>query len=77
MRAAKLDHAQLHGIFDFISQDEFWRKNAISPGGLLSKSYKNGLRKIDNILIAMNNDKAVKTRTIDNRLAEKGVVSPW
>lgn len=42
----------LEAVFNFIQRDEFWGKVVISPGGLLNKS-KNGLRKIDNIIIAM------------------------
>jgi len=41
---------QLSAVFDFIRQDDFWQKNALSPRGLMKRSDRNGLRKIDNIL---------------------------
>ena len=40
-------------VFKFIQADEFWRKVAVSPMNLLTKSQRNGNRKIDNILISM------------------------
>lgn len=43
----------LSEVLKFIEKDEFWRKNAISPFGLLKKSSKNDLRKIDNIITRM------------------------
>lgn len=42
----------IEALFEFIKTDEFWSQNAISPMNLISKS-KNGLRKIDNILLRM------------------------
>lgn len=42
----------LDALFAFVQKDAFWGKNALSPAGLLAKS-KNGLRKVDNILVSM------------------------
>lgn len=51
-RATDLNPVGLKALIDFIENDDFWRKNAISPNGLLTKS-KNGNRKVDNILARM------------------------
>lgn len=40
----------LRAVFDFIRNDDFWQHQAISPKSLLTPS-KNGLRKIDNVLL--------------------------
>lgn len=61
-RATDLNESGLAELLAFIKRDDFWRKNAASPGGLLKKSEKNGLRKIDNILVRM--------RTNTDRVAE-------
>jgi len=42
----------MRAVLDFISANEFWTKNAVSPKGLLNKG-RNGLRKIDTILSQM------------------------
>jgi hypothetical protein len=47
-----LNDSGIDALFEFIKNDEFWSQNAISPMNLNSKS-KNGLRKIDNILLRM------------------------
>jgi len=47
-----LNDQGIDALFDFIKNDQFWSQNAISPMNLISKS-KNGLRKIDNILLQM------------------------
>ncbi len=49
-------------LLAFVSKDEFWRKNACSPKGLLKKSARNGERKIDNILVRM---RTKEDRTLD------------
>lgn len=43
-------------ILKFVEGDEFWRKNAISPFGLLQRS-KNGNRKLDNLILSMQTRK--------------------
>lgn len=40
----------LKRILTFVDGNQFWSRNALSPRGLLEKSAKNDLRKIDNIL---------------------------
>ncbi len=76
-RATSLNPTGLRSVLDFIENDEFWRKVAISPNGLLTMG-KNGSRKIDNILIKMKpaDDLAKKTlqKYVDN--AEE-VVNPF
>lgn len=53
-RIMNLNVEGIHKILDFISKDEFWRKNAVSPFGLLKKSGTNDLRKIDNVIKRMH-----------------------
>lgn len=48
-----LDSAQMVGLFEFATTHEFWADNVISPAGLLKKSSRNDLRKIDNLLAEM------------------------
>lgn len=60
----------LKNVFDFVKQDEFWRKNALSPERLLDKS-RNGLRKIDNVLNGMRNSPQAKRNALLNRLSEE------
>ena len=43
----------LSEILQKVRTDDFWRLNAASPFGLLKKSHKSGLRKIDNIIVRM------------------------
>lgn len=45
-------------VFNFICSDDFWRKNAISPRGLLRKKAGKDMRKIDHILVKMKNTKS-------------------
>jgi hypothetical protein len=71
MKATDLNTDGMRAVFDFIPTDDFLRKNCVSPAGLLSK-WKNGFRKIDNILIAMKNDKKWRSQQIDRELAEQG-----
>jgi hypothetical protein len=40
----------LRAVFDFIRNDDFWKDQVVNPTSLLTSS-KNGLRKIDNVLI--------------------------
>jgi hypothetical protein len=40
----------LRALFDFIRNDDFWKDQVINPKSLLTPS-KNGLRKIDNVLL--------------------------
>lgn len=49
-RNVPLTIEQLEFVFDFIRQDDFWKSNALSPKGLMKKSSRNDLRKIDNIM---------------------------
>ena len=55
-RVGKAMTISASGFYEILSRvrtDEFWRKNAASPFGLLKKSDKNGMRKIDNILVRL------------------------
>ncbi len=52
-KATDLNYAGLRELMKFIKNNEFWRKNARGPCGLLKLSKQNGSRKIDNILIEM------------------------
>lgn len=78
-RVCRIMNLNLHGIeeiFKFISKDDFWRKNAVSPFGLLKKSSKNDLRKIDNIITRMRTkqhrvDEALQ-RFVDAKEGEYG-----
>ena len=47
---------QADALFQFVTEDDFWKTNAYSPCGLLAKS-KNGLRKVDNILAKLRKEK--------------------
>lgn len=51
-----LSEQEVAEVFDFVRQDDFWRPNAISPQSLRGRS-KNGLRKIENVLVAMRKNK--------------------
>ncbi len=51
-------------VLDFIKRDDFWRKNACSPKGLLKKSDKNGERKIDNILVRIRTTASREIETL-------------
>lgn len=53
---AAIGATDLTEVLNFIRQDDFWRKNACSPRGLLKKSERNGERKIDNILVRMRSN---------------------
>jgi hypothetical protein len=64
-RATNLNDDGVVKVLAFIKGDEFWRKNAVSPNGLLRKSDRNGQRKIDNIIVRM--------RTPINRAAESAM----
>lgn len=55
----------LEEILEFIRKDEFWAKNAVSPFGLLKKSSKNDLRKIDNIITKMRTRQSRMSQAID------------
>lgn len=52
-RVTGLDETGIAAVLAFVRSDDFWRQNALSPAGLLKKSGRNGLRKIDNILVRM------------------------
>lgn len=47
-----LSESEIAATLDWIKRDDFWRQNAVSPVGLRKPS-RNGLRKIDNIRLAM------------------------
>lgn len=51
-RATTLNDEQMRAVFKFCREDEFWSGVVQSPTGL-TKTSKNGVRKIDNILAAM------------------------
>lgn len=57
---AELTPQMLREVFEFVQEDDFWRPNAISPAGLLTKS-KNGLLKIDNLIAAVKGAPKYKT----------------
>lgn len=50
-RRAPISMEELERVFEWIKADSFWADNALSPSGLLKKSERNGMRKIDNILV--------------------------
>lgn len=52
-RATDLNPEGVAAVLAFVKADDFWRRNALSPAGLLKRSAKNGNRKIDNILVRM------------------------
>lgn len=52
-RATDLNPEGVAAVLAFVKADDFWRRNALSPAGLLRRSTKNGNRKIDNILVRM------------------------
>ncbi len=65
-----LSHEELWSMLEFVKNDEFWRPNAISIEGLRTKS-KNGLKKFENILTAMQQRPQKKSRPLHlNPIAE-------
>jgi hypothetical protein len=55
-RIGKVMGIPTHGMSEVLKKvrhDDFWRSNAASPFGLLKRSQKSGLRKIDNIIVRM------------------------
>jgi hypothetical protein len=52
-RLAGVPADKLRSVLSFVEHDDFWRPNALSLPRLLDKSKTNGLRKIENILQAM------------------------
>lgn len=58
-KATDMNEFGISELLKFIQSDDFWREVAVSPEGLLRKS-KNGLRKIDNILVKWRNSKKVR-----------------
>lgn len=52
-KATGLNEDGTREVLEFITRDEFWKRNALSPSALLKKSERNGHRKIDNILLQM------------------------
>ena len=63
-KSVSLNESGIENLFQFIKNDDFWKENAISPMSLLTIS-KNGLRKIDNILLRLK-----KRITSDNPFYE-------
>lgn len=61
-RATDLNASGIAAVLAFVKADDFWRKNAVSPAGLLKKSGKNELRKIDNILARMKSTPSQQKR---------------
>lgn len=51
-KSVSLNESGIENLFQFVKNDGFWKENAISPMSLLTVS-KNGLRKIDNILLQL------------------------
>lgn len=60
------DHG-VREVLEFIRGDEFWIKNAISPASLLGKS-RNGIRKIDNLLLSMRSSKPMKAAIKESKI---------
>jgi len=54
-RSTGFDQVFMEKLFEFICSDDFWRKNALSPAMLTSKS-RNGKMKIDNIITSWRPD---------------------
>lgn len=55
VRIDGLTHDQVFSILEFVQEDGFWQKNAVSLMSLRTRS-KNGLRKWENIVNAMENE---------------------
>jgi hypothetical protein len=51
-KSVSLNESGIENLFQFVKNNDFWKENAISPMSLLNVS-KNGLRKIDNILLQL------------------------
>jgi len=59
-------------LLERLSKDEFWRKNAASPFGLLKRS-KNGLRKVDNLIANLRTRQEVEMA----KPLDQAAVDPW
>lgn len=55
-KATDLNEEGLRAMFNFAKGDSFWQDKILSPAALLEGS-KNGLKKIDNLLLAMKGSK--------------------
>lgn len=62
--ATNLNEQGISEVLKFVSYDEFWRDKALSPGGLLKRSDRNGQRKIDNILLRMKPKESKSDRVL-------------
>lgn len=60
-----LNHEGIRAVFEFVQENDFWRSNAISPAGLMTRS-RNDLLKIDNLITAMKGSPKYRTmRTME------------
>lgn len=72
----KCDSDLLMNIFKFISNDEFWSRNAVSPIGLMRKS-TNNLRKVDNIYAKMTGSKSFKLQVMQENFKQVSDDITW
>ncbi len=74
-----VDHVGMRKIFDFIKSDVgFWRKNAVSPCGLLKRKSGSDFRKIDHIINSMKSKSDMKNeKTMDAIAAPQRIVMPF
>jgi hypothetical protein len=56
-----LTEEEILEVFAFVKVDDFWKTNGISPETLRTKS-KNGLKKIENVILAMKTRPVAKVR---------------
>lgn len=48
-----LTEQDVEAVFAYVRDDPFWRTNAVSPAALRNKSKNNGLKKIENVMLSM------------------------
>lgn len=70
-----LSEADITEILSFVRRDEFWGKNALSPLAIRGKSKSNGLRKFENIMLAMKK-KTPETKANPRPMHRSPLVNP-
>lgn len=83
MKAKDLNITGMRAVLNFVRNDDFWSKNALSPMQLLKKKTGKDLCKIDYILLNMQNTKSIKDartiqeiRNFDEKLKDMGRTTP-
>lgn len=64
-RAINLTDEGVERLLAFVEGDGFWKRQALSPGSLFKKSERNGLRKIDNLLLSFKKTCDPEDRVVD------------